>query len=134
MARPDLCTTEEIRELVDQFYTRIRSDAVLGPIFNQHIDDWPTHLDIMVRFWSSILLGSGQYSGTPMPKHIALPGLDASMFHRWLDLFHQTTAVLSNRDMAHQAEELAQRIARSLWFGYQMHREPNRMPRELHHD
>ncbi|HLU14787.1 MAG TPA: group III truncated hemoglobin [Burkholderiaceae bacterium] len=134
MARPDLCTTEEIRELVDQFYARIRSDAVLGPIFNEHIHDWPTHLDIMVRFWSSILLGSGQYSGTPMPKHIALPGLDASMFRHWLALFHQTTAELSNRDMAHQAEELAQRIARSLWFGYQMHREPNRMPQELSHE
>lgn len=131
MARPDLCTSEEIRQLVDQFYGRIQADPVLGPIFDQHIDDWPLHLDIMVRFWSSILLGSGTYSGTPMPKHVALPDLDASMFHRWLELFHTTTSELPNRDMANQADELARRIARSLWFGYQMHREPNRMPREL---
>lgn len=131
MARPDLCTHEEIRQLVDQFYGRIRNDAVLGPVFDAHIDDWPVHLDIMVRFWSSILLGSGQYSGTPMPKHVALPGLDASMFHRWLDLFHTTTAELPNHDMANQADELARRIARSLWLGYQMNREPNRMPQEL---
>lgn len=134
MARPDLCTLEEIRHLVDTFYSRIQADALLGPVFDQHIDDWPTHLDIMVRFWSSILLGSGQYSGTPMPKHVALPDLNAAMFQHWLKLFHATTAELPNRDMANQADELAQRIARSLWFGYQMNREPNRMPRELNHE
>ncbi len=131
MARPDLCTTEEIRQLVNGFYDSVRADPTLGPVFGAHIDDWPVHLDIMVRFWSSLLLGSGEYSGTPMPKHAALPDLDASMFHRWLDLFHATTAGLPNRDMANQADELAQRIARSLWFGYQMTREPNRMPAEL---
>lgn len=131
MARPDLCTTEEIRQLVDRFYASVRADPVLGPVFEAHIDDWPVHLDIMVRFWSSLLRGSGEYSGTPMPKHVALPDLDASMFHRWLELFHATTAGLANRDMANQADELARRIARSLWFGYQMNREPNRMPAEL---
>lgn len=131
MARPDLCTKQEIHTLVHSFYDRIRADTVLGPIFNAHISDWPHHLGIMERFWSSILLGSGEYSGTPMPKHVALPDLDASLFHRWLDLFHHTTSELPNRDMANQADELAGRIARSLWFGYQMSHEPNRMPAEL---
>lgn len=134
MARPDLCTTEEIRTLVNRFYGRVHADPALGRIFNAHIDDWPEHLDIMVKFWSSILLGSGEYSGTPMPKHVALPDLDATLFKRWLALFHETTAELPNRDMANQADELARRIARSLWFGYQMNREPNRMPAELDHD
>lgn len=134
MARPDLCTTEEISTLVNRFYGRVRADPALGPIFNAHIDDWPVHLDIMVKFWSSILLGTGEYSGTPMPKHVALPDLDATLFKRWLALFHETTAELPNRDMANQADELARRIARSLWFRYQMNREPNRMPAELDHD
>ena len=134
MARPDLCTTEEISQLVNQFYGRVRADPVLGPIFDSHIDDWPAHLQVMVQFWSSILKGSGEYSGTPMPKHVALPDIEASMFHRWLDLFHATTAELPNRDMANQADELARRIARSLWFGYQMHRNPNRMPAELNYE
>lgn len=131
MARPDLCTTEEIRDLVYQFYGRVRADPTLGPVFDAHIDDWPKHLEIMVRFWSSLLRGSGEYSGTPMPKHVALPDLDAGLFQHWLSLFHETTASLPNRNMANQANELAQRIARSLWFGYQMNREPNRMPAEL---
>ncbi|UYO93014.1 group III truncated hemoglobin [Pollutimonas sp. M17] len=133
MTRSELCTEEEIKTLVYGFYDRVRADALLGPVFNQHIHDWDTHLGIMVRFWSSLLLSTGSYSGTPMPKHIALPGLNADMFTQWLALFHETAQELPNRPFAERAEEFAHRIARSLWFGYQMNNEPNRMPTELVH-
>ena len=133
MARSELCTEEEITALVYGFYDRVRADTMLGPVFNSHIHDWDKHLKIMVRFWSSLLLGSGSYSGTPMPKHVALPGLNANMFRQWLALFHDTTQALPNRDFAARAEEYAQRIARSLWFGYQMNNEPDRIPSELTH-
>lgn len=133
MSRSDLCTEQEITTLVHGFYDRVRADAILGPIFNEHITDWDTHLAIMVRFWSSLLLGSGTYSGTPMPKHVALPDLTADMFRHWLALFEQTTSQLPNRAMADKALDFAQRIARSLWFGYQMSNTPNRLPTELNH-
>ncbi|HUG60088.1 MAG TPA: group III truncated hemoglobin [Candidimonas sp.] len=131
MDRSELCTEEEITTLVYGFYDRVRADAMLGPVFNSHIDDWDTHLKIMVRFWSSLLLGTGAYSGTPMPKHVALPDLHANMFKQWLALFHETTNELPNRLLATRAEEYAQRIARSLWYGYQINNEPNRIPSEL---
>ncbi|MDS1140594.1 group III truncated hemoglobin [Pusillimonas sp. SM2304] len=133
MARTELCTEEEIATLVYGFYDRVRADPLLGPVFNGHIDDWDKHLRIMVQFWSSLLLGSGTYSGTPMPKHVALPGLQAGMFTQWLALFHQTAQELPNRAFAERAEEFAQRIARSLWFGYQMNNEPDRIPTEITH-
>jgi hemoglobin len=133
MSRSTLCTEEEITDLVQGFYGRVRTDASLGPIFNAHISDWDTHLAIMVRFWSSLLLGSGTYSGTPMPKHVALPGLTAELFRHWLHLFHETTQGLPNRALAERADEFAQRIARSLWFGYQLSNEPRKAPTELHH-
>lgn len=133
MARTELCTEEEIAALVHGFYDRVRADPVLGPIFNAQIHDWPKHLAIMCRFWSSLLRGSGTYSGTPMPKHVALPGLTADMFRQWLALFHETTQEFSNRQFAERAEDFAQRIARSLWFGYQMSHEPDRMPKEIAH-
>jgi hemoglobin len=132
MAREDLCTEQEITTLVHEFYARVRADNILGPIFDAHISDWPHHLAIMVRFWSSVLLGSGTYSGTPMPKHVALPGLEPHMFNRWLDLFHETTETLPNRPFAERAEDAALRIARSLWFGYQMNNHPDTMPKDLH--
>ena len=133
MARGELCTEEEITTLVHSFYDRIRADAVLGPIFNTHINDWPKHLNIMVQFWSSMLLGTGTYDGTPMPKHVALPNLKADLFARWLALFHETTQELPNRPFAERAEEYAQRIARSLWFGYQLSNHPNQPLTEIHH-
>lgn len=131
MARAALCTEAEIKTLVFGFYDKIRADAILGPVFDAHIKDWDAHLAIMVSFWSSILLGTGTFSGTPMPKHIALPDLQASMFQHWLALFEQTTATLANRAFAERANILAHRVARSLWYGYQLNNHPDRVPTEI---
>lgn len=131
-ARDSLCTIEEISTLVYQFYDRVREDAQLGPIFNAHIHDWDEHLQTMVRFWSSLLIGAGTYQGMPMPKHIALPDLSAELFQQWLALFHETAAELPNRPFAERAEEYAHRIARSLWYGYQLHNQPLNSPSEVY--
>lgn len=131
MARDELCTEEEIETLVYGFYDKIRADALLGPIFNTHITDWDAHLIIMVQFWSSLLRGTGTFNGTPMPKHVALPDLKASLFRHWLQLFDETTATLPNRAFAARANEFAQRIARSLWYGYQINNSPDQIPSEL---
>lgn len=131
MTRSELCTEEEITTLVYSFYDRVRADPSLGPVFNSHITDWDKHLKVMVQFWSSLLLGAGSYQGTPMPKHVALPGLRADMFTQWLSLFHAAASELPNREFAERAEEYAQRIARSLWFGYQMNNEPDQVPGDI---
>lgn len=131
MARSQLCTEQEIKTLVYGFYDKIRIDDTLGPIFNTHIQDWDGHLEVMVQFWSSMLLGTGTFHGTPMPKHVALPNLQASLFRHWLALFHETTLELPNRAFAERANEFAQRIARSLWYGYQLNNFPDRIPTEI---
>lgn len=79
-----------IDRLVEDFYLRIREDAVLGPVFAGHIAQWPPHLERMKAFWRSILHNSGEFSGNPMAKHMAIPGLDAAHFTRWLELFYAT--------------------------------------------
>ena len=58
MPSPDLCTELEIAALVDQFYTRVRADPQLGPIFNARIEDWNHHLVKLCAFWSAILRGT----------------------------------------------------------------------------
>ena len=40
-------------------------------------------------------------------------------FQRWLALFGQTTATRGNPAMTERANELALRVAQSLWYGYQ---------------
>ena len=110
-----------VSALVDNFYGRIRADAMLGPIFAARIADWPLHLDRMKRFWRSILHNSGEFSGNPMAKHVAIPGLGEGHFAHWLTLFYATL-----RDMeqdGHATSLVGQRarmIADSLLTGIAM--------------
>ena len=90
-----------IRRLVDDFYAQIREDDLLGPIFMERIQDWPFHLEQMNRFWQSILLGTANFQGNPMLKHIAIPHLDEVHFTRWLNLFYATL-----RDMTGDEEAI----------------------------
>jgi len=129
----DLCTEQEIADLVHSFYAVVRQDEILGPIFNAHVADWDHHLAKLVDFWSSVLRGTARFRGMPMPKHVALPDLNAALFERWLLLFRQTAGLQPNRAMSEKACDLAQRIAESLWYGYQMSRHPARLPAELAH-
>ena len=131
MPTPDSCTEDEVRNLVYSFYAKVRCDEVLGPVFNAHISDWDQHLGKMTDFWSAILRGTARYHGTPMPKHAVLPELSGDLFQRWLSLFRNTTDSLDNRIMGRRANEMAQRIAQSLWFGYQLHGKPDQSPTSL---
>jgi hemoglobin len=131
MPSPDLCSEDEVALLVHSFYARVRTDAALGPIFNAHVQNWDTHLAKMVDFWSSALRGTARFRGTPMPKHMALPGLSAELFRRWLALFAETTEALANAPMRERANELAGRIAESLWYGYQSSRDSDALPAGL---
>lgn len=89
-----------IDDLVEAFYARIRDDALLGPIFAERIADWPSHLDRMKAFWRSILHNSGEFSGNPMARHLAIPGLELRHFSRWLDLFYDTLRATESRSAA----------------------------------
>lgn len=87
-----------ISQLVDRFYERVRAHPQLGPIFENVVhDDWEPHLDTMKRFWSSMALGAGTYSGRPMPKHVALRDqLEPALFNEWLHLFNETLNELTD--------------------------------------
>ena len=124
----DICTEEDISRMVYTFYDRIRSDEILGLVFDRHIDDWDPHLVKMVDFWSSLLRRTGRFEGAPMPKHIALPDLDADLFKRWLSLFAESLTEHPNQVIAAQANEMAARIAQRLWLGYQMGNFPDKEP------
>jgi len=131
MLNPELCTEEEVAQLVHAFYAKVRQDEVLGPVFNSQVNDWDHHLITLVSFWSSILRGSGSYSGTPMQKHAAMAHLDESLFKRWLSLFDETAKEQANQAMGRRATVSAERIAQSLWYGCQMARNPNGIPADL---
>jgi len=114
----DHITEDSIKQLVDSFYTKIRQDTELGPIFNQAIgdsdDEWQPHLEKLYAFWSSVMLISRRYHGNPMKKHIDLPPFDLSLFDRWLELFEETAHELHTKDIAMHYQVKSQNIARNL--------------------
>ena len=112
---PDV-TDNAIALLIDRFYLKVRRDAVLGPVFEAAIvpQEWQEHLATMRRFWSSVMLTSGRYSGNPVAIHQALPNLEPPMFVRWLALFEQTANGLFVPSVADRFAAKARRIAASL--------------------
>lgn len=79
-----------IRVLVDEFYTKVRNDALLGPIFADVIkNDWQPHLDKMYAFWNAALFSVPGFKGNPFAKHAPLP-IHPQHFEQWLTLFKQT--------------------------------------------
>jgi hemoglobin len=111
-------TEDDIARLVPAFYARIREDAVLGPIFNGAIDDWPDHLARLQAFWSSVMLTSGRYKGRPLPAHLKhADRIERASFDRWLSLWKETTADLFEPPAAAALQEKAGRIGESLQLG-----------------
>jgi len=106
---------EGLKRLVAAFYSRVRADAELGPIFNDAINDWPEHLKKLTAFWSSVMLTSGRYKGQPVPAHMRHKSrITPELFDRWLGLWAQTTDELMSPEAALQLQDRAARIAESL--------------------
>jgi hemoglobin len=103
-----------IARIVEAFYIKVRKDPVLGPIFEARIRDWPAHLNLLERFWASVILRSGEYKGAPHAVHVAIPGLNEFHFERWLDIFGDTLEALCTAEQALAFRQRASRIARSL--------------------
>ena len=110
-----LVSEDSICQLVDAFYSRVRADSELAPIFNTAIQgDWKPHLEKMYAFWSSVMLTSGKYKGNPVAKHIAIPGMKPELFTRWLQLFSDTCRELFDDPICEAFRVRAERIAESL--------------------
>jgi hemoglobin len=109
-----------IATLVDRFYTRVRQDEILGPVFAEKIgNDWEPHLETMRAFWSSLMLASGRYKGNPMMKHLLLvPRIGSEHFDRWLSIWQQTTAELFPPETAatflSKAQSMAERLLETI--------------------
>jgi len=120
--KQDIQTFDDIKVLVDQFYTTIRNDTLLGPIFKERIqDNWAMHLEKMYSFWQTILLNEHRY-------HINLP-IDAQHFGQWLKLFEATVDGLYSGQKAEEAKWRAQKMAQMFQFKLEyLHANPNKKP------
>lgn len=121
-----------LSQMVERFYRKVQADVMLGPIFAERIKDWPKHLSHMKSFWRSIMLKTGEFSGNPMMKHVAISKIDDAEFSHWLKLFAETLNELGGpqeaRDRIYQRAEM---IAESLLLGIHIHRDGISSPAKL---
>jgi hemoglobin len=111
-ARREITSIDDIRLLVNTFYSKVQQDALLGPVFHARISDrWAEHLEKMYRFWQTLLLGEHTYQGHPFAPHALLPVAEQH-FDRWLALFNETTEELFTGPKAAEAKLRALNIAR----------------------
>lgn len=115
----EIITLADIQKLVDTFYGSVMKDELLAPIFASKISgSWDRHLDIMYRFWQTVLLEEHTYQGAPFMKHIDLP-VGPAHFERWISIFNQTVDSFFAGDKATEAKWRASRMAEM--FMYKLH-------------
>ncbi|WP_262733821.1 group III truncated hemoglobin [Gaetbulibacter sp. NE] len=119
MEKKELDTREDVYLLVSSFYTKVRKDNLLGPIFNTAIKDWDEHLDRLTTFWETSLFMTRKleqkYIGNPMEAHVKVDkdnnhSITELHFGVWLNLWYQTIDELFVGEYA----DIAKRRARKM--------------------
>lgn len=114
-------TKEHIKKLVIHFYQRVQVDDLLAPIFNDVAKvDWPEHIELLCKFWNSIMLKTNEYHGNAYRKHVLLrekTNITEQQFTRWLTLFQEEAFKYLPAEYAQLITQKAFMIADSLKMG-----------------
>lgn len=107
----DIQHLSDVELLVHTFYDRIKKDELLGPIFNERLEHrWDEHIEKLVRFWQTILLGEHTYHGYPFHPHATMP-IGETHFSHWINLFHSTVNDLFQGPVAEEAKNRGKLMA-----------------------
>lgn len=121
----DISTSEDVKCLVDVFYEKVRTNDLIGPIFNEKIgNDWNKHLLTMYGFWETILFDVQKYSGSPFLKHASLP-IEKQHFDTWLTLFNETVNEHFKGEKATEAKWRAARMGEMFQYKLEYQRANN---------
>ncbi len=104
---------EKLAVLLQHFYADVRQDQFLGPVFRQHIHDWPAHLIKIAEFWARLTGGPSNFIGSLPLKHAPL-GLEAGHFDSWLGLWETNCSRYLASSEAREMTQLARLIGRRL--------------------
>ena len=103
-----------ILKLIQPFYIDVRQHAVLGPIFNARVKDWPSDLENIADVWALQAGGETRYRGGFGRAHVGL-GLQREHFEHWLGLWKWNNArELAPRE-AKEMDDLAHQLAGRLF-------------------
>lgn len=125
MCKIDINSREDIYLLVSSFYSKVRKDNLLGPVFNNIIEDWESHLEHLTTFWESSLFMSRKletkYQGNPLQVHIDVDKASNSKitqthFGIWLRYWIQTIDELFIGEIAENAKRRAQKMSTFMYM------------------
>lgn len=118
--KPDIQNRKDIEVLVNAFYEKVKTDAVIGYLFNEVAQvNWATHLPKMYDFWENILFFTGNYDGNPMAKHKELhqkSTMNPSHFAHWNKLFTETVDHLYEGAKAEEIKNRALNISAAMMY------------------
>ena len=107
----DIRDKEDIKVFVDAFYSKVRKDMLIGPVFAAKIpdDNWGPHLERMYSFWNTVLFAHRDYRGNPFSKHASLP-IQKQHFERWISLLNETIDEYFEGDKADEVKMRANKM------------------------
>jgi len=116
MQKKDIKTREDIAQLVNNFYSKVRENKLLGPIFNTMINDWETHLNLLTDFWETNLFFIKKYTGNPLAKHVEVDKfynhtINELHFGTWINMWHQTIDEMFEGEIAQLAKNRARNMS-----------------------
>lgn len=131
MIKKEIQSRIEVEELVRSFYTVVREDSLLGPVFNLMIRNdeiWEHHFGKLIDFWEVNLLKQGNYEGAMIELHIWVDmqtGYKLGQEHldKWLSIWHQnlndrffgTAAELAHKRADAMGKRILERITKAKW-------------------
>ena len=124
----DILNLDDVKQLVNTFYGKVREDKMLSPIFNERIENrWTEHLEKMYRFWQTVLLDEHTYYGTPLPPHARL-AVKHEHFEKWLQLFNRTVDELFVGEKAEEAKWRGQKMAQMFEIKIELYKRSDAKP------
>ena len=114
---------DDVDFLVRRFYEQVRDHELLGPVFNEIVQDWEVHLVHLSDFWEMILLqtgpGAGKFNPTKVHREVDEKvdySIDQVHFGSWLELWFGTIDQYFEGEVADYAKEHARRMAHMLFM------------------
>ncbi|WP_299681975.1 group III truncated hemoglobin [uncultured Dokdonia sp.] len=120
--KKEITSREDIHLLVTTFYSRIRKDVYLAPIFERHIQDWNEHIEHLTDFWEAQLFFKKKFTGNPLLKHQQVDAKEAytineQHFGIWINHWIQTIDDLFTGEKATTLTNRARKIGTFLHVG-----------------
>lgn len=128
MNKKDVTDRADIEKIIADFYVAMLQDPIVGFIFTDVAKiDLPSHLSVIVDFWSDIVLRESKsstepvaekrYKGNALKKHLELNELIAlkpGHFTRWLYLFENAITAGFRGPNANLMMKRAELVAQSI--------------------